>query len=39
MYVYGGGAQNFGGVNFWRLVARHAISGENLANPAQLVHV
>ena len=30
-------AQNFGKVNFWRLVARHAISGENLANPAQLV--
>ena len=30
-------AQNFGRVNFWRLVARHAIGGGNLANPAQLV--
>ena len=25
-------AQNFGWVNFWRLVARHTIGGENLAN-------
>ena len=30
-------AQNFGRVNFWRLVARMQSAGKNLVNPAQLV--